>query len=115
MTFYDFELAVMLCFLLGVFARQMFARLRDNEPLQTMAYTLFGLLYVLWLFNFMTKIVYVLPRSETGAVRVAHPSPQGLHYDAWSLLEERPEVAPVLYPAPILPLAARSTAPSAPR
>ncbi|HEY1496157.1 MAG TPA: DUF3488 and transglutaminase-like domain-containing protein [Candidatus Solibacter sp.] len=50
-----------------------------------------------------------LYRSETGAVRVAHPSPVGLHYDAWSLLEEQPEVAPVLYPAPILPLAARST------
>jgi hypothetical protein len=42
-------------------------------------------------------------------VRIAHPSPQGLHYDAWSLLEERPEIAPVLYPQPILPLASRST------
>ena len=50
-----------------------------------------------------------LYRSESGAVRVTHPSPQGLHYDAWSLLEERPEVTPVLYPPPILPLAARST------
>ena len=65
---YDFEMAVLLFFLLTVFARQMFARLRDDEPLQTMAYTLFGLLYVLWLFNFMTKIVYVTPRSRTGAV-----------------------------------------------
>ena len=36
------------------------------EPLQTMAYTLFGLLYVLWLFNFITKIVYLTPRSSTG-------------------------------------------------
>src|SRR5205807_2844535 len=65
---YDFEVAVLLFFLLTVFARQMFARLREDEPLQTMAYTLFGLLYVLWLFNFMTKIVYLLPRSSTGAV-----------------------------------------------
>src|SRR5947199_8381083 len=65
---YDFETAVLLFFLLTVFARQMFARLRQDEPLQTMAYTLFGLLYVLWLFNFITKIVYVMPRSETGAV-----------------------------------------------
>src|SRR3954469_14248063 len=65
---YDFEVAVLLFFLLTVFARQMFARLREEEPLQTMAYTLFGLLYVLWLFNFMTKIVYLLPRSSTGAV-----------------------------------------------
>jgi phosphatidate cytidylyltransferase len=65
---YDFEVAVLLFFLLTVFTRQMFARLREDEPLQTMAYTLFGLLYVLWLFNFMTKIVYLLPRSSTGAV-----------------------------------------------
>ena len=65
---YDFEIAVLVFFLLTVFARQMFARLRDDEPLQTMAYTLFGLLYVLWLFNFMTKIVYLTPRSSSGAV-----------------------------------------------
>src|SRR5256714_7817450 len=65
---YDFEVAVMLFFLLTMFARQMFARLREDAPLQAMAYTLFGLLYVIWLFNFMTKIVYVIPRSATGAV-----------------------------------------------
>jgi len=65
---YDFEVAVLLFLLLTVFGRQMFARLREDEPLQTMAYTLFGLLYVLWLFNFITKIVYLLPRSSTGAV-----------------------------------------------
>src|SRR6266480_702733 len=65
---YDFEISVMLFFLLTVFARQMFARLREDEPLQTMAYTLFGLLYVLWLFNFMTKILYVVPRAGGGAV-----------------------------------------------
>src|SRR5439155_13297278 len=65
---YDFELAVLLFFLLTVFTRQMFASLRDDEPLQTMAYTLFGLLYVLWLYNFITKIVYVTPRTPDGAV-----------------------------------------------
>src|SRR5216110_3901224 len=63
---YDFEVAVLLFFLLTVFGRQMFARLRHDEPMQTMAYTLFGLLYVLWLFNFITKIVYLTPRSSTG-------------------------------------------------
>jgi len=63
---YDFEVAVLLFFLLTVFARQMFARLRQDEPLQTMAYTLFGLLYVLWLYNFITKIVYLTPRSSSG-------------------------------------------------
>jgi phosphatidate cytidylyltransferase len=65
---YDFELAVLLFFLLTVFTRQMFASLRDDEPLRTMAYTLFGLLYVLWLYNFITKIVYVTPRTPDGRV-----------------------------------------------
>jgi phosphatidate cytidylyltransferase len=65
---YDFEVAVMLFFMITLFGRQMFARLRNDEPLQTMAYTLFGLLYVLWLFNFITKIVYLTPRSSTGHV-----------------------------------------------
>src|SRR5437762_12612221 len=58
---YDFEVAVLLFFLLTVFTRQMFDRLRDDAPLRTMAYTIFGLLYVLWLYNFITKIVYVVP------------------------------------------------------
>jgi phosphatidate cytidylyltransferase len=65
---YDFEMAVLLLFLLTVFTRQMFDKLRDDAPLRTMAYTLFGLLYVLWLYNFITKIVYVVPRSPAGAV-----------------------------------------------
>src|SRR6266513_3629517 len=65
---YDFEVAVLLFFLLTVFTRQMFDRLREDAPLRTMAYTIFGLLYVLWLYNFITKIVYVVPRSSTGAV-----------------------------------------------
>src|SRR6202022_1877211 len=63
---YDFEVGVLLFFLLTMFARQLFARLRHDEPLQTMAYTLFGLLYVLWLFNFTTKILYLPPRSGAG-------------------------------------------------
>src|SRR5438270_13218553 len=65
---YDFELTIVLFFLLTVFARQMFARLRHDEPLRTMAYTLFGLLYVLWLFNFTTKILYLTPRAASGIV-----------------------------------------------
>jgi phosphatidate cytidylyltransferase len=65
---YDFEVASLVFFLLTMFTREMFARLRDDQPLQAMAYTLFGLLYILWLFNFMTKIVYLMPRSSTGAV-----------------------------------------------
>ena len=60
---YDWEMISLLGFLLTVFTRQMFKRLRDDLPLQTMAYTLFGLLYVIWMFNFLSKIVWMLPRS----------------------------------------------------
>jgi phosphatidate cytidylyltransferase len=61
---YEFEDAVLLCFMLVVFARQMFQKTRDISPIETMAYTLFGLLYVPWLFNFITKIVYVTPHAH---------------------------------------------------
>jgi phosphatidate cytidylyltransferase len=58
---YEFEAVVLLFFMFVVFARQMFQKTRHISPLETMAYTLFGLLYVVWLFNFLTKIVYVVP------------------------------------------------------
>src|SRR6201984_1495143 len=63
---YDFEMVVLVIFLFGVFARQMFRPTTKQAPLETMAYTLFGLLYVSWLFNFLTKIIYVLPQDQHG-------------------------------------------------
>src|SRR6476661_1169899 len=60
--------AAMLCGSFYYFSHFGLANSYEVETLQSMAYTLFGLLYVLWLFNFMTKIIYVVPRSETGAV-----------------------------------------------
>ena len=60
---YDWEMISLLGFLFTVFTRQIFKGLRDVEPLPTMAFTLFGLLYVIWMFNFLNKIVYILPRS----------------------------------------------------
>ncbi len=63
---YDFEVATLVFFLLVVFARQMFQKTRDISPLETMAYTLFGLFYVVWLFSFVTKIVYIIPHPDGG-------------------------------------------------
>lgn len=63
---YDFEIAVLVVFLMVVFGRQMFRVTRDKNPLETMAYTLFGLLYIVWLFSFLTKIVYLAPRGPSG-------------------------------------------------
>ena len=60
----NFEMAVLLIFLLGVFGRQLFTRAAENiPPLETMAYTVFGLLYVPWLFNYIQKIIYLVPHQ----------------------------------------------------
>jgi phosphatidate cytidylyltransferase len=61
---YDFEIGMLLLFLLVVFGRQMFLRVEELVPLETMALTLFGLLYVVWPFSFVTKIVYLTPRVD---------------------------------------------------
>ncbi len=64
----DFEEATLVGIVLLVFVRQMVKGLDASPPLASMAYTLFGLLYIVFLFNFMTKIVYVTPRLESGVV-----------------------------------------------
>lgn len=64
---YEFETAVLVGFLVIVFARQMFNRMRDREPLETIVYTVFGLFYIPWLFNFITKIVFLTPVAADGA------------------------------------------------
>lgn len=61
----DFELLVLVLFLLTIFARQMF-RGAENDPLRAMSYTVFGLFYIPWLFSFLTKIIYLTPRLEGG-------------------------------------------------
>ncbi len=65
---YDLEGATLLGFLLVVFARQMFQTTRDFAPLETMAYTVFGLFYVPWLFSFVTKLIFLFPRDASGLV-----------------------------------------------
>ena len=65
----NFEIGSLLLFLLGVFGRQFFTHSsRDIPPLETMAYTVFGLFYVPWLFNCITKIIYVAPRIDGALV-----------------------------------------------
>lgn len=63
---YDFELAIILVFILGVFIRQMVRPRADADSLAAIAYTVLGFFYVLWLFNFITKIVYVTPATPAG-------------------------------------------------
>lgn len=72
---FDYEIAAVLACLFGVFGRQLFVRTKENSPVETMAYTLFGLLYVPLLFNFLTKIIYVpphVPHHPVGQIYVAY-------------------------------------------
>lgn len=62
----EVEAAILAGSLLLIVLRQLLRGL-DAAP-AAMAYTLFGLLYVAWLFTFMNKLVYVTPRSADGAV-----------------------------------------------
>ncbi len=65
----DFETVMLVVFVLGVSGRQFFTYGKnDIPPLETMAFTLFGLLYVPWLFNFISKIIYLVPRSPEGGL-----------------------------------------------
>lgn len=63
----DLEMGILVAFLFIIFTRQMFRAAADREPLEAIAYTVFGLLYIPWLFNFVTKIIYLLPRTDDGA------------------------------------------------
>lgn len=66
---YEWELFILLIFMITVLTRQIFQPLRkESPPLETIAFTLFGLLYVVWLFNFVTKIVYVVPRGPENQI-----------------------------------------------
>ena len=75
----DLEMGVLVAFLFVIFARQMFRAAADREPLEAIAYTVFGLFYIPWLFNFIAKIIYLAPRTETG-------EPTGQYYVIYLIL-----------------------------
>jgi phosphatidate cytidylyltransferase len=56
---YDFDICILLVFALGVFIRQ-FPQKLNAHGIETMSVTLFGLIYVAWLGNFITRINFVV-------------------------------------------------------
>jgi phosphatidate cytidylyltransferase len=52
---YDFDVLILLVFTLGVFLRQ-FPQKHNPAGIETMSVTIFGLLYVAWLGNFITRV-----------------------------------------------------------
>lgn len=75
----DLEMGILVAFLFTIFVRQMFRGVALREPLEAIAYTVFGLLYIPWLFNFITKIIYLTPRTEGG-------DPTGQYYVIFLIL-----------------------------
>jgi len=60
---YDFDILILLVFALGVFIRQ-FPQKLNPAGIETMAVTLFGLIYVAWLGNFITRINFADPNGR---------------------------------------------------
>lgn len=66
-AFGGLEMGIFVAFLIIIFIRQMVRPAAEREPLEAIAYTVFGLLYIPWMFNFLTKIIYLAPRAPDGA------------------------------------------------
>jgi phosphatidate cytidylyltransferase len=60
---YDFDIVILIIFAVGVFIRQ-FPQKLNPRGIETMAVTLFGLIYVGWLANFMTRINFASPQGR---------------------------------------------------
>jgi phosphatidate cytidylyltransferase len=59
----DFDIFILLVFALGVFLR-LFPQKDNPHGIETMAVTLFGLIYVAWLCNFITRINFSHPNGR---------------------------------------------------
>ncbi len=60
---YDFDIFILLAFAVGVFLRQ-FPQKLNPHSIATMSVTLFGLIYVAWLANFITRVNFANPEGR---------------------------------------------------
>ena len=67
----DFETILVIVFVLGLCVRQ-FVEKKNREGIVTMAVTLFGIMYVAWLLNFMQKIYFFQDAKVEGAYYVVY-------------------------------------------
>jgi len=63
-----FDVAFVAGFVFVVFLWQMRLPATERDPLEGIAYTVFGFLYIPWLFNFVAKILFMVPRGEDGSL-----------------------------------------------
>ncbi len=64
-----FEMLTLLCFVMGVFIRQL-PQNKNPEAIETMAYTLLGLMYIPFLMSFIPKINYLYGLNGPGPLFV---------------------------------------------
>jgi len=74
----------------------------DLEPLETDALFFAGTPV-----NLDIHVLSLYRNNETGTYRLGYPTPQGFHYEAYSILEELSERPPLLYPPPVMSLVER--------
>ncbi len=63
----DFDAAMILFFIIAVFARQICSPIKEGESLRTVAFTLFGILYIPWMLHYVSKIIFLIPPAANGA------------------------------------------------
>ena len=69
----SFEVFLFAGALMVFFVNQMRFPIEEKIPLESIAYTMFGLLYIPWLFNFVTKIVFIeLPDASGNLVGISY-------------------------------------------
>ncbi|PWU06971.1 MAG: hypothetical protein C5B47_06835 [Verrucomicrobia bacterium] len=62
----DFDAAMILFFIIAIFARQMCSPIKEGESLRTVALTLFGILYIPWMLHYVSKIIFLTPPTVEG-------------------------------------------------
>jgi phosphatidate cytidylyltransferase len=68
-TVFLFDAAVFVLTILLLFFQEFFRPHRaDRRSAEGIAFTLFGLLYIPWLFSFLLKTLYLTPRTPTGGL-----------------------------------------------
>jgi phosphatidate cytidylyltransferase len=64
---FQFDAAMVFLFIVAVFIRQMCSSFQNQDALQTIVFTLFGLLYIPWTIHFISKIIFLTPPTLEGA------------------------------------------------
>ena len=66
LAIFPFEEAVFALLIIALFLREFGRKSLGRETAEAVVFTLFGVVYIPWLFLFMAKILYLTPRDEGG-------------------------------------------------